>query len=202
MMSVEQTKCFRVGRRRFLTKRAALDYLARTRMAAMRACACEVAEYDGGYCTSPGYTCPVHDERIRRRYARLLRQAWKRGWRPEQERKERDPGLQILQHALGLDDCGQGNAYRTRFVTSPGTVDWPICLAHEEAGRMERRGPHELFGGEESYCFVVTEAGREYVREHSALPPKATRSQRRYRRFLNADCGLTFGEWLRSEMSR
>lgn len=109
----------------------------------------------------------------------------------------RDHSLHILQHALGLDDYGQGNAYRNRFVTTPSTVDWPLCMAHVEAGRMERRGPHELFGGEESYCFVVTAAGRQYVQEHSPEPPRLSRSQRRYRRYLAADTGASFGEWLR-----
>lgn len=108
-----------------------------------------------------------------------------------------DASLQILQHALGLDDYGLGAAYRNRFVTTPSTVDWPLCQNHVEAGRMARRGPHELFGGEESYCFVVTEAGRQYVKEHSPDPPRLSRSQRRYRAYLAADSGMPFGEWLR-----
>ena len=113
----------------------------------------------------------------------------------------RNEDLHILQHALGLDDYGQGHAYRNRFVTTPSTVDWPLCMAHVEAGRMERRGPHELFGGEESYCFVVTDAGRQYVKEHSPEPPRLSRSQRRYRAYLAADCGMPFGEWLRTQPS-
>lgn len=45
------------------------------------------AEYgDYGECYLPGYTCPIHDERVVMRYARLLRRAWKRGWRPEEAR--------------------------------------------------------------------------------------------------------------------
>jgi hypothetical protein len=80
---VENSKAFRVGRRRFLTERAAFTHMARVRSAAMRECSCESAEYgDHGECYLPGYTCPIHDEQVRARYARLLRRAWKRGWRP------------------------------------------------------------------------------------------------------------------------
>lgn len=32
--------------------------------------------------------------------------------------------------------------------------------------------------------------------------PKPTRSQRRYMRFLEADCGATFGEWLKGRRFR
>jgi hypothetical protein len=82
-ISVEQSQVYRVGRRRFLTERAAFTHMARVRMEAMRECACEAGEYgDFGECYFSGYTCPIHDERVRARYARLLRRAWKRGWRP------------------------------------------------------------------------------------------------------------------------
>jgi hypothetical protein len=113
----------------------------------------------------------------------------------------RDPDLHILQHALGLDDYGQGSAYRNHFVASPSSaITWAMCMAHVEAGRMVRHEPREMFGGEDCYCFVVTEPGRQYVREHSPRPPRVhlTRSQRRYREFLQSDSGLSFGEWLRA----
>lgn len=42
------------------------------------------------------------------------------------------------------------------------------------------------------------EAGKRHVTEHSPPPPKLTRSQKRYEAWLDADCGLTFGEFLRS----
>jgi hypothetical protein len=87
IVTVEMGRVYRVGRRRFLTERAALAHLARLRLASMRECSCEAAEYtDDGFCYFSGYTCPIHDDRIRQRYARLLRRAWKRGWRPEEAR--------------------------------------------------------------------------------------------------------------------
>jgi hypothetical protein len=83
MLTVETAEVYRVGTRRFLTERAAFTHMARIRSAAMRECSCEQAECgDFGECYLAGYTCPIHDERVRARYARMLRRAWKRGWRP------------------------------------------------------------------------------------------------------------------------
>lgn len=104
--------------------------------------------------------------------------------------------LEIMQHALGLDEYGRGTGYRNHFVTGPGTTDWDDCRALTEAGLMESHGPEALYGN--GFCFVVTDAGCEAVRLHSPKPPELTAGQRRYRRFLDADCGLSFGEWLRS----
>lgn len=114
----------------------------------------------------------------------------------------RDPALHILQHALGLDDYGHGYAYRNHYVANVDGDSYTLCVAHVEAGRMTMHGPSEMYGGGMSYCFVVTEAGRQYVREHSPRPPALTRSQRRYRKYLAQDTGLRFGEWLRSEWAR
>lgn len=107
-----------------------------------------------------------------------------------------DEKLHILQHSLGLDRYGQGNTYRNHFVTSNGTHDWPHCQTLVSDGLMSRFPPSALTGG--SDCFVVTAAGRAYVAEHSPQPPKLTDGQRRYREFLQADSGLTFGEWLKA----
>lgn len=114
----------------------------------------------------------------------------------------RDESLHILQHALGLDDYGQGNAYRNHYVIGPECDGWAMCMEHVEAGLMVRHGPRDLYGGGESYCFVVTDAGREYVRANSPKPPKRTRSQRRYAEYLSADSSLKFGEWLRARTPR
>jgi hypothetical protein len=43
---------------------------------------------------------------------------------------------------------------------------------------------------------VVTEAGKAAMLADSPKPPKLTRSQIRYRRFLDADTGESFREWL------
>jgi hypothetical protein len=64
-------------------------------------------------------------------------------------------------------------------------------------GLMEMHEPSELSGG--SQWFVVTDAGRAYVDEHSKQAPKLTAAQKRYREYLRiADMtGLTFGQWLK-----
>lgn len=103
--------------------------------------------------------------------------------------------LHILQHALGLDRYGQGNSYRSHFVTGPGTTDYPACMELVEGGLMVRRPPSALTGGGD--CFIVTDTGRQYVRDNSPPPPKLTRSQRRYLDWLDAGCGLRFGEWIK-----
>lgn len=109
----------------------------------------------------------------------------------------RDQALHTLQHALGLDDYGQGESYRNHFVTGPECDNWSLCMAQVEAGRMVRHEPRAIFGGSGHYCFVVTDAGREFVREHSPKPPKLSRSQQRYRQWLDEDSSLKFGEWLK-----
>ena len=48
----------------------------------------------------------------------------------------------------------------------------------------------------------VTDAGIKAMREESPAPPKLSRSQIRYREFLDADCGMTFKEWMVTEKRR
>ncbi|HZU65457.1 MAG TPA: hypothetical protein VFF98_17345 [Novosphingobium sp.] len=104
--------------------------------------------------------------------------------------------LPILQHALGLDEHGRGEAYRSHFVVGPGCEDYDICLAATAAGLMRHRTCDWIVDG---HIFHVTDDGRAYVAEHSPPPPKRTASQLRYQRYLDADCSLTFGEWLRRQ---
>lgn len=105
--------------------------------------------------------------------------------------------LNILQHALGLDGHGQGRSYRNHFVATEDGDDFAACEAHVAAGRMTRHGPGGLFGGPSSYCFVVTDVGRQHVADNSPPPPKLTRSQRRYREYLAQDTDISFEEWLK-----
>lgn len=108
--------------------------------------------------------------------------------------------LDILQHSLGVDQYGRGRQYRNHFVTGAGTTDFPHCMALVEAGLMTRRPGTAISGWDD--VFTVTRAGVRAVAEHSPTPPKLTRSQRRYQEFLDADCGLKFGEWLRATSRR
>ena len=106
--------------------------------------------------------------------------------------------LSILQHTLGVDDHGQGNQFRNHFCIGPGTTDYPHCQSLVAQGLMTQRAGNALSGG--SDVFMVTDAGKAFVREQSPKPIQLTRSQRRYRNFLASgagDIGYTFGEWLK-----
>lgn len=102
--------------------------------------------------------------------------------------------LDVVRHALGLDRYGQRAPYRNRFVTGPGSQDFETCSELARRGLMIDHGPHVLCGG--SHCFSVTPLGQAWAEARREAEPKLTRSQRRYRAFLDADTGLTFGEWL------
>ena len=99
--------------------------------------------------------------------------------------------LQILQHSLGVDQYGQGQMYRNHFCA--GGKDEQVCRELVEAGYMETFTRSYL----PYYNCRVTEAGKAAMFEQSPKPPKLTRSQERYRRYLRADSGLKFIEWLR-----
>ena len=115
---------------------------------------------------------------------------------PECEGDSMNPRhLRILQHALGADKYGRGTFYRNRYVVGPDCDGFDDCRALVAAGFMIDSGPVEWMGCQHS--FRVTEAGITAMREASPEPPKLTRSERRYREFLNADSGYTFEEWLK-----
>jgi hypothetical protein len=103
--------------------------------------------------------------------------------------------LQILQHALGVDEYGQGSMYRNHFCA--GGKDEEICRELVEMGYMTRFTRSYL----PYYNCTVTNEGKAAMRRESPKPPKLTRSQKRYRDFLNADTGFSFGEYLRDYCS-
>lgn len=80
-----------------------------------------------------------------------------------------DARLHILQHSLGLNEHGQGRAYRNHFETGPGSTDHAHCMALVESGLMARGVGSALTGGDD--LFTVTEAGRAFVAENSPPPP-------------------------------
>ncbi|PND22892.1 hypothetical protein CN934_03560 [Ensifer sp. MMN_5] len=103
--------------------------------------------------------------------------------------------LYILQHSLGLDQYGRGEPYRNHFVTGEGSKDHADCMALVDLGLMTVRSGSALSGGDD--IFRVTDAGRAAVAANSPEPPKITRSQQRYLDYLEADCCMSFGEWLK-----
>ena len=114
-----------------------------------------------------------------------------------------DKKLSILQHSLGLNEYGQGEQYRNYFVTGGGSNDHPVCKELVRMGLMYvRQSSKILTGGDD--CFSVTAEGIQYVMQNSPKPApekKLTRSQKRYRSFMKADCGLSFGEWMQLKVN-
>lgn len=100
--------------------------------------------------------------------------------------------LHILRHSLGIDDKGRGRAYRNHFATGPDSDDFADCSALAAAGLMKDHGQISMWGG--MHGFTVTDAGKAVVQDHM---PKLTRGQRMYREFQDADCGMSFGEYLK-----
>lgn len=102
--------------------------------------------------------------------------------------------LNTLQHSLGLNKYGQGEAYRRHYCSSPEGPDADLCLALVEKGFMVER--KVSFIGD-LRAFIVTADGETACRSQSPQAPKLTRSQMRYQRFLNSDTAMSFKEWFK-----
>jgi predicted secreted acid phosphatase len=108
--------------------------------------------------------------------------------------------LQIIQHSLGLDQCGRGEMYRNRFVSGPGHSDQPEIDQLVAEGLMEDCSSrvHPSLLGEGARLFCVTDAGIEWVKANSPKVPRRTKAQERYRRFLEwGDCFDSFVDFCR-----
>lgn len=106
--------------------------------------------------------------------------------------------LHILQHSLGVDQLGQGKQYRNHFCA--GGSDEAICRELVSLGYMRTWSNANAEGRTEVFPYFncsVTDAGKEAMRRESPEPPKLTRSQIRYRRFLSHDSGMSFGGWMK-----
>jgi len=104
--------------------------------------------------------------------------------------------LEVLQHALGVDEFGQGRIYRNHFCA--GGDDEQTCRELVEMGYMETFTRSFL----PYYNCRVTEIGKAAMLAESPRPPKLSPGQIRYRRFLSADTGESFGDWLKWERQR
>jgi len=109
-----------------------------------------------------------------------------------------DEATRTLFHMLGLDpDLEKLHAYRNHFVAGPGHHDNGHLAELVEAGLVvEVRRPGFL--ADDDQVYMATDEGKAFaMREATARIPKLTRSQRRYRDWLEYDCGLSFGEFIR-----
>lgn len=102
------------------------------------------------------------------------------------------PQLQILQHALGVDQYGQGRQYRDHFAA--GGEDVQICQELIALGYMRQVATTAVF---QDFNCRVTDEGKAAMLRESPKSPVLTRSQQRYRDFLAADSGVSFGTWMR-----
>jgi hypothetical protein len=111
--------------------------------------------------------------------------------------------LHVLQHALGVDQYGQGGMYRNHFCA--GGADETLCRELVALGYM-KTWPHADERGEVPgypyYNCSVTEEGKAAMLRESPAAPKLTRSQRRYRAYLKADTGFSFREFMEMEKNR
>lgn len=100
--------------------------------------------------------------------------------------------LHILRHSLGLDEKGHGKMYRNGFATGP------LCDGYKDIKELVRLGFMQR--GRVSYpnhYYHVTQAGKEMA-VAGVTYPKRTRAQQRYQRFLDADSGMKFIEWIKA----
>lgn len=101
-----------------------------------------------------------------------------------------DKQLRLLHHTLGL--CpDQRRPYRNHFVAGTGHDDMPDLEALEAAGLMHRR-PTPKFCEPGDVVFHATDKGISTALALLASPRKRSR----YDDFLDADSGMSFGEFL------
>jgi hypothetical protein len=106
--------------------------------------------------------------------------------------------LEIIQHSLGVDQYGRTPKGFTPFTRNhfcAGPADEPDCRALIALGFMVQHRTTDIFP--DFNCSVTVE-GQDAMKKASPNPPKLTRSQMRYREYLEADgcLGETFREYL------
>ena len=90
----------------------------------------------------------------------------------------------LLHHSLGISRPDVCKPYRNYFSASEGHSDIEGLRVLCGAGLMKEI-PAPSFAGEDCIQFVVTDKGKEAALKTQPRPPKLTRSQARYQRFLD-----------------
>lgn len=101
--------------------------------------------------------------------------------------------IDILAHTLG-------NGERNYFVADQGHSDMPTLLQLESDGFMGRMATPSFLPNND-LVFYVTRAGKIWLEENRPKPPRITRDQKRYIRFLHLHDvwpDLTFKEFVNS----
>ena len=102
--------------------------------------------------------------------------------------------LHILQHSLGSDKYGRGYSRDYYCVGVEDEITLKDIRFLVSQGWM--RAGHTINEGRDQYYFV-TSLGLSAMVGESPKPPKLTRAQQRYQDFLHADCGMSFGKYLK-----
>jgi hypothetical protein len=109
--------------------------------------------------------------------------------------------LQILQHSLGVDEYGRtpkGFTPYTRNHFCAGGADEETCRELVALGYMAQ---HPTTSWLPYFNCSVTPEGIKAMHRESPAPPKLTAGQKRYREFLEADTGESFGQWLKDRQA-
>lgn len=102
--------------------------------------------------------------------------------------------LEIMQHCWGADQYGRRQQFSARNHFCAGPMDEDDCRALIDMGYMREHKRTEWLPYLNCSC---TDAGVLAMNRESPAPPKLTRSQQRYLRFLSADLGISFREYLK-----
>lgn len=103
--------------------------------------------------------------------------------------------LHILQHALGVDEYGQGKPYRDYYCVGLDNAAALADLRTLVAQGWMREG-HTINDGRDQY-FYVTQLGLCAMKAHSPKAPRVSRAKQRYRDYLRSECSMSFGEYLK-----
>ena len=112
--------------------------------------------------------------------------------------------IQVLMHTVGLSR-GESSSQRNHFVAGERDID--TCRNLAKMLFMTEHSPSSLSGGDP--VFTATTMGVIVARK-MAVEMKSmdwdgkpmTRSKRRYNEYLEADCDLTFGDWLKMKAAQ
>lgn len=99
----------------------------------------------------------------------------------------------LLHHTLGLS-THRRDPYRNHFVAGHGHSDQPDLETLVSMGLMGR-SPTPKFCDPKDEVFHATDAGKALALRELPAPPDPQK-QSQHRKWLDADTGYTFGEWL------
>ncbi len=98
--------------------------------------------------------------------------------------------LEILRHALGCDEYGLPS-WKRNYYHADSDANLSALV---DAGMMVDHGFQQI---SKMHYYTVTDKGTVFVTSNAKPRPKLSRSKKRYMAWLNADIGISFGEWIK-----